>query len=29
MLHTLEIFGLPKNYINGEGHHLNWNEKSK
>lgn len=29
MLHTLEIFGLPKGYIDGEGHHLNWDEKVK
>lgn len=24
---TLEIFGLPKNYADGEGHHSNWREK--
>ena len=24
LLRTLEIFGLPKGYIDGEGHHLNW-----
>lgn len=26
MLGTLQIFGLPPNYINGEGHHLNWEQ---
>lgn len=29
LMHTLEIFGLPANYINGTGHHLNWDEKAK
>ena len=27
LLHTLEIFGLPKGYIDGEGHHLNWEQQ--
>jgi ATPase subunit of ABC transporter with duplicated ATPase domains len=27
MLHTLEIFGLPKGYLQGEGHHLNWEQQ--
>lgn len=27
MLYTLEIFGLPKSYIDGEGHHLNWEQQ--
>ena len=29
LLRTLELFGLPKDYINGEGHHLNWDEKAR
>jgi hypothetical protein len=29
LLHTLEIFGLPKGYIDGEGHHLNWESDKK
>lgn len=29
LLRTLEIFGLPKDYINGGGHHLNWDEKAR
>lgn len=29
LLHTLEMFGLPKNYINGVGHHLNWESERK
>lgn len=24
LLETLEFFGLPKNYINGEGHWKDW-----
>lgn len=24
MLSTLEIFGLPHDYVNGAGHHANW-----
>lgn len=28
LMSTLEIFGLPKDYINGCGHHLNWRDKS-
>ena len=28
LLKTLEIFGLPKDYINGAGHHLNWDKKA-
>lgn len=27
LMSTLEIFGLPKNYADGEGHHSNWREK--
>lgn len=29
LLHTLEIFGLPKGYIDGKGHHLNWESERK
>ena len=29
LLHTLVIFGLPKGYIDGEGQHLNWEEKAR
>lgn len=29
LLHTLEIFGLPKGYIDGAGHHLNWENEKK
>ena len=29
LLHTLEIFGLPAGYIDGAGHHLNWDEKKQ
>ena len=29
LLRTLEIFGLPVGYIDGEGHHLNWDEKAR
>lgn len=28
LMSTLEIFGLPQDYINGNGHHLNWRDKS-
>ena len=28
-LHTMEIFGLPKGYIDGAGHHLDWDKKIK
>ena len=27
LLNTLEIFGLPQGYINGVGHHLDWEQK--
>jgi len=27
LLHTLEIFGLPSGYINGAGHHGDWETK--
>lgn len=27
MLRTLEIFGLPKRYIDGEGHHADWEKR--
>ena len=26
LLHTLEIFGLPIDYIDGAGHHANWEQ---
>ena len=26
LIKTLEIFGLPKGYIDGKGHHLNWEQ---
>ena len=26
-MHTLEKFGLPVGYIDGEGHHLNWEQQ--
>lgn len=29
LLHTLEMFGLPKGYIDGKGHHLNWENEKK
>lgn len=29
VLHTMEIFGLPKDYIDGAGHHLDWDKKIK
>ena len=29
MVHTLEIFGLPKDYLNGGGHHLNWEQQKQ
>jgi len=25
----LEIFGLPKGYLDGKGHHLNWDKKQQ
>ena len=28
LIKTLEIFGLPKNYMQGGGHHLNWDKKA-
>ena len=28
-LYTMEIFGLPKGYIDGAGHHLDWDKKIK
>ena len=27
LFNTLEIFGLPKGYLEGNGHHLNWDKK--
>lgn len=27
LLSTLEIFGLPKDYINGAGHHIGWQKR--
>jgi len=27
MLETLECFGLPEDYINGNGHHTNWGKE--
>lgn len=29
LFHTLEMFGLPKGYIDGKGHHLNWENEKK
>ena len=28
LISTLEMFGLPKDYMNGNGHHVDW-EKTK
>lgn len=29
MISTLELFGLPKDYMNGGGHHADWNTKKQ
>ena len=29
LLSTLEVFGLPKGYLEGAGHHLNWDKKAQ
>ena len=29
LIKTLEIFGLPKGYLDGKGHHLNWDKKQQ